>query len=97
MGVVYYIIFINYFSKNKKYHLPPASRGTPPERRRNSCSWYVFAVKSTKLFFPFRKEYYLCTRYVERFEIDCNHRKKNAKAIAFFSPISIRYIPQPVN
>jgi S-adenosylmethionine synthetase len=32
---------------------------------------------------------------VERFEIDCNHRKKMLKQSLFFSTISIRYIPQP--
>jgi hypothetical protein len=52
---------------------------------------------SQVIFFKKKKEYYLCTRYVERFEIDCNHRKKMLKQSLFFSTISIRHIPQPEN
>ncbi len=46
-----------------------------------------------KIFFLFflAQEYYFCTRYVERFEIDCNHSEKMLKQSRFFNdfnPIS---------
>jgi hypothetical protein len=50
---------------------------------------------SKNSFFEIEKEYYLCTRYVERFEIDCNHRKKMLKQSCFFASGSIQTSRSP--